>query len=79
MSLNDELPAYHETDTFETTKKTDLWEHVTKPTHPHFGDLSEITNCPKCAWDRCLISYSEHASAGIVTCRNPDCNFSIEI
>lgn len=79
MSLNEKLPIYHETEKFETSKQTDLWDNVTAPTHPHFGDMSEHVNCPKCGWDRCLISYSSLASAGMVTCKNPDCSFSVEI
>jgi hypothetical protein len=40
-------------------------------------EIVEIS-CDSCDYDRGILTFSSYASAGIVTCNNPDCSETIE-
>jgi hypothetical protein len=40
-------------------------------------EIVEIS-CDCCGYDRGILTYSDYASVGIVTCNNPDCDNTIE-
>lgn len=56
-----------------------LWANV-EPSHktPDAKPLPDAM-CPRCGYDRCHVTHSSIASAGLATCQNPSCDYHVEI